>query len=167
MTVTGNIILNHQQIQHKTRRIAYQILESNVNEEEIIVAGIAKNGFIFAQKIKIELEKITSATITLCEVLIDKQDPLQIVTTSLAKENYINRPLILIDDVLNSGTTLIYGVRHFLDVPLKNFKTAVLVNRNHKKYPIKADFKGISLSTSIQEHIDVVFEEGEDMAYLV
>jgi pyrimidine operon attenuation protein/uracil phosphoribosyltransferase len=167
MTVTGNIILNHQQIQHKTRRIAYQILESNVNEEEIIVAGIAKNGFIFAQKIKIELEKITSATITLCEVLINKQDPLQIVTTSLAKENYINRPLILIDDVLNSGTTLIYGVRHFLDVPLKNFKTAVLVNRNHKKYPIKADFKGISLSTSIQEHIDVVFEEGEDMAYLV
>ena len=167
MTVTGNIILNHQQIQHKTRRMAYQILESNVNEEEIIIAGIAKNGFVFAHKIKAELEKITTATITLCKVLIDKQDPLQTVTTSLAKEAYINKPLVLIDDVLNSGTTLIYGVKHFLDVPLKNFKTAVLVNRNHKKYPIKADFKGISLSTSIQEHIDVVFEEGQDAAYLI
>lgn len=167
MTATGNIILNHQQIQHKVRRIAYQILESNANEEEIIVAGIVKNGFIFAQKIQTELEKITSAKITLCKVVINKLDPLQIVTTSLTKEKYTNKPLVLIDDVLNSGTTLIYGVRHFLDVPLKNFKTAVLVNRNHKKYPIKADFKGISLSTSIQEHIDVVFEEGEDMAYLV
>ena len=113
------------------------------------------------------MEKITTATITLCKVLIDKQDPLQTVTTSLAKEAYINKPLVLIDDVLNSGTTLIYGVKHFLDVPLKNFKTAVLVNRNHKKYPIKADFKGISLSTSIQEHIDVVFEEGQDAAYLI
>jgi pyrimidine operon attenuation protein/uracil phosphoribosyltransferase len=167
MTVTENIILNHQQIQHKTRRIAYQILESNVNEEEIIIAGISKNGFVFAQKIKTELEKITTAQITLCEVMINKQDPIQAITTSLAKENYINKPLVLIDDVLNSGTTLIYGVKHFLDVPLKNFKTAVLVNRNHKKYPIKADFKGISLSTSIQEHIDVVFKTGEDMAYLI
>ncbi|WP_420573052.1 phosphoribosyltransferase family protein [Kordia sp.] len=167
MTVTGNIILNHQQIQHKTRRIAYQILESNVNEEEIIIAGIAKNGFVFAEKIKTELEKITPATITLCEVRIDKQNPLQAVTTSIDKKAYINKPLVLIDDVLNSGTTLIYGVKHFLDVPLKNFKTAVLVNRNHKKYPIKADFKGISLSTSIQEHIDVVFAEGKDKAYLI
>jgi pyrimidine operon attenuation protein/uracil phosphoribosyltransferase len=166
MTVTGNIILNHQQIQHKTRRIAYQILESNVNEAEIIVAGIANNGFVFAQKIKEALDKITDATITLCEVKIDKQNPLQTITTSLPKEAYINKPLVLVDDVLNSGTTLIYGVKHFLDVPLKNFKTAVLVNRNHKKYPIKADFKGISLSTSIQEHIDVVFAE-EDTAYLI
>lgn len=167
MTVTGNIILNHQQIQHKTRRIAYQILESNVNEEEIIIAGIANNGFVFAQKIKAELKKITDAAITLCEVKVDKQNPLQNITTSLSKEEYTNKPLVLIDDVLNSGTTLIYGVRHFLDVPLKNFKTAVLVNRNHKKYPIKADFKGISLSTSIQEHIDVVFAEGNDTAYLI
>ncbi len=166
MTVTGNIILNHQQIQHKTRRIAYQILESNVDEKEIIIAGIAKNGFVFAQKIKAELEKITDAIITLCEVYIDKQNPLTTVTTSITKQAYINKPLVLIDDVLNSGTTLIYGVKHFLDVPLKNFKTAVLVNRNHKKYPIKADFKGISLSTSIQEHIDVVFAE-EDTAYLI
>ncbi|WP_046756050.1 phosphoribosyltransferase family protein [Kordia jejudonensis] len=167
MTVTGNIILNHQQIQHKTRRIAYQILESNVNEKEIIVAGIATNGFVFAQKIKDELEKISSAVITLCEVKIDKQNPLEAVTTSLPKEQYSNKPLVLIDDVLNSGTTLIYGVKHFLDVPLKNFKTAVLVNRNHKKYPIKADFKGISLSTSILEHIDVVFEEGQNKAFLI
>jgi pyrimidine operon attenuation protein/uracil phosphoribosyltransferase len=78
--------------------------------------------------------------------------------TSISPEDYKNKSLVLIDDVLNSGTTLIYGVKHFLDVPLKQFKTAVLVNRNHKKYPVKADYKGISLSTSLHEHVNVVLE---------
>ena len=73
----------------------------------------------------------------------------------------------MVDDVLNSGTTLVYGVRHFLDVPLKQFKTAVLVNRNHKKYPVKADFKGISLSTSLQEHVDVILEGSNFKASLI
>jgi pyrimidine operon attenuation protein/uracil phosphoribosyltransferase len=75
--------------------------------------------------------------------------------------------LVLVDDVLNSGATLIYGIKHFLNVPLKRFKTAVLVNRNHKKYPVKADFKGISLSTSIKEHVQVEFSDKKDVAYLL
>ena len=75
--------------------------------------------------------------------------------------------IVLVDDVLNSGATLIYGVKHFLNVPLKRFKTAVLVNRNHKKYPVKADFKGISLSTSIKEHVVVEFNKKETIAYLM
>jgi pyrimidine operon attenuation protein/uracil phosphoribosyltransferase len=72
----------------------------------------------------------------------------------------------LVDDVLNSVSTLMYGVKHFLEVPLKKFKTAVLVDRNHKKYPIKVDFKGISLSTSSHEHVSVVFEEATSYAEL-
>ena len=74
--------------------------------------------------------------------------------------------MILVDDVLNSGTTLVYGVKHFLEVPLKKFKTVVLIDRNHKKFPVKADFKGISLSTSSKEHVQVVFEENNNHAYL-
>ena len=91
-----------------------------------------------------------------------KLDP---ISTSLSKEEYINRSVVLVDDVLSTGTTLIYGVKHFLEVPLKRLKTAVLVDRNHKKYPVKADFKGISLSTSLQEHIEVRFGENSE-AYL-
>ena len=78
----------------------------------------------------------------------------------------MNKSVVLVDDVLHSGTTLIYAIKHFLDVPLKKFKTAVLVNRNHKKYPVKADFKGISLSTSIKEHVVVDFKDDEITAYL-
>ena len=80
---------------------------------------------------------------------------------------YKNKPIVLVDDVLNSGTTLMYGIKYFLDAPLKRFKTAVLVNRNHKKYPVKADFKGISLSTSIKEHVEVVFDKKNAKAFLM
>ncbi|CAM3658524.1 phosphoribosyltransferase [Flavobacterium saliperosum S13] len=161
-----NIILTQSQIQHKTKRIAYQIYETFVDENEVVLAGIANSGYIFAQKIAAELEKISDLKVILCEVKINKNNPQDQITTSLKTEDYENKGLVLVDDVLNSGTTLIYGVKYFLDVPLKKFKTAVLVDRNHKKYPVKADFKGISLSTSLLEHIQVVFEENDEYAYL-
>lgn len=164
--MSQNIILNNQEIDHKIKRIAYQIYETFVDEQEIVIAGIADNGFIFAKKLALALEKIAPIKVSLCEVHINKQNPDAPVTTSLSKEQYENKGLVLVDDVLNSGTTLIYGVKHFLDVPLKKLKTAVLVDRNHKKYPVKADFKGISLSTSLLEHVQVVFEDNNDYAYL-
>ncbi|MFN7044400.1 MAG: phosphoribosyltransferase family protein [Flavobacterium sp.] len=161
-----NIILTHKEITHKTKRIAYQIYETFVNDEEVILAGIANNGYLFAQKIAAELALISDLKVTLCEVKINKQNPQDIITTSIGTDDYQNKALVLIDDVLSSGTTLIYGVKHFLEVPLSKFKTAVLVDRNHKKYPVKADFKGLSLSTSLQEHIQVVFEDDNSYAYL-
>jgi len=164
--MSKNIILTHQEINHKIKRIAYQIYETFVDNEEVVLAGIAPNGYVFAEKIAQELKAISTIKISLCEVKIDKQKPESAVYTSLSKEEYSNKGLILVDDVLNSGTTLIYAVRHFLDVPLSKFKTAVLVDRNHKKYPVKADFKGISLSTSLLEHVHVVFDEKESLAYL-
>jgi len=162
-----NIILDHAQIQHTTTRIAYQIYETFVEEEEIIVAGIANNGLEFAKKIISALEKISPIKTTLCSVNINKNQPQDTVTTSLKPSEYEGKCIVLVDDVLHSGTTLIYGVKHFLDVPLKKFKTVVLVDRNHKKFPVKADFKGISLSTSLLEHVQVEFKENEDCAYLV
>ncbi|MCH3882051.1 MULTISPECIES: phosphoribosyltransferase family protein [Tenacibaculum] len=167
MTTTNNIILNSTEVAHKTRRIAYQIFESNSKEDEIIIAGIADNGFLFATKIAAILSEISDLKVQLCEVKINKKKPLSPITTSIKPEEYKNKSLVLVDDVLNSGTTLIYGIKHFLDVPLKRFKTAVLVNRNHKKYPVKADFKGISLSTSLKEHIVVEFKGKEAVAYLM
>ena len=166
MTQIENIILDQKQIDHKIRRIAYQIYENNVSEKEVVIAGIFENGFIFAKKIKIVIEKISPIKIIMCKVMIDKKNPIEPITTSLESKIYKNKSLVLVDDVLHSGTTLIYGIKHFLQVPLKQFNTAVLVDRNHKKYPVKADFKGISLSTSINENVSVVFEKGNYFARL-
>jgi pyrimidine operon attenuation protein/uracil phosphoribosyltransferase len=160
------IILNHQQIEHKIIRIAYQIYETFVDEEEIILAGIASNGYKLAIEIQHRLASISDIKIHLCEVNVDKINPLGKITTSLDPDEYEGKSIVLVDDVLHSGATLIYGVKHFLDVNIKKLKTVVLVDRNHKKFPVKADFKGISLSTTAKEHVQVVFEEGNFSAYL-
>ncbi|MBR9756596.1 MAG: phosphoribosyltransferase [Algicola sp.] len=166
MSTSSNTILDHKEITHKIRRIAYQIYESNVDETEIILAGIESNGYLLAKKLKADLSKISDLEIKLCKVIIDKKHPLNEITVSLKESEYTNKSIVLVDDVLNSGSTLIYGVKHFLNVPIKQFKTAVLVNRNHKKYPVKADFKGISLSTSLKEHVEVLLTGKTFKAYL-
>nr|WP_299340078.1 phosphoribosyltransferase family protein [Allomuricauda sp.] len=162
-----NQILKHDQIAHKVKRIAYQIYEANVSEKEIVIAGIEGGGMKFAEKIVSVLKKITDASIILCKVKMDKNNPLQSgVSTSIEENAYENKSIVLVDDVLNSGSTLIYGVFHFLKTPIKQLKTAVLVNRNHKKYPVKADYKGISLSTSLHEHVKVEFTAKNYAVYL-
>lgn len=154
-----NEILDHNQVQHKIRRIAYQIAEVYLNHDRIILAGIVGGGYTFAKELKKALSKIIDTEIVLCKVTIDKTNPLAAIQTSIPTSDYENKGVIICDDVLNSGTTLIYTVKHFLNVPLDRLKTAVLVNRNHKKYPVKADFKGLSLSTTIEEHIEVQLEK--------
>ncbi|SDR66022.1 pyrimidine operon attenuation protein / uracil phosphoribosyltransferase [Gillisia sp. Hel1_33_143] len=163
----STIILNNEQIKHKIKRIAYQIYESNVDESHLILAGISKSGYQFTQRLKTVLEEISDITIELCEVRIDKKNPLNAIETSLPPSSYKDKSVVLIDDVLNSGATLIYGVKHFLEVPLKQFKTVVLVDRSHKKFPVKADFKGISLSTSMNETVQVHFSKGKDKVELL
>lgn len=161
-----NIILTEKEIAHKIKRIAWQIYETFVDEKTIVIAGIASNGYVFAGKLADALRLISDIEVILCEVKIDKERPDAHISTSVEAVDYTGKGLVLVDDVLNSGTTLIYGVRHFLSVPIKKFKTAVLVDRNHKQFPVKADFKGISLSTSLQEHVEVVFGDAGDFAYL-
>lgn len=166
MPLVKNTILTHTEIEHKIKRIAYQIYESNANESELVIAGVESNGYLLARKIKTQLDKISDIKSILCKVTIDKSNPLNQINTSLEPKDYTNKSIVLIDDVLNSGSTLIYGIKHFLDVPLEQFKTAVLVNRNHKKFPVKADFKGISLSTSLFEQVHVNLSKKPYEAYL-
>lgn len=161
-----NTILTNDEIQRKIQRIAWQIYETFVDEEEVVLAGIATNGYIFAEKLAFALSKISTLEIKLCRVVVNKLNPTALISTSLPADQYSGKGIVLVDDVLHSGATLIYGVRHFLDVPLKKFKTAVLIDRNHKKFPVKADFKGISLSTSLHEHVEVVFSKDGDYAFL-
>lgn len=167
MTPMPTPILTHQQIQYKIRRMAYQIYEANVNEKIIILAGIDGGGMELTHRIQQILQDITDAEIKLCHVYMDKGNPLQSgVETSLKPDEYANHSVVLIDDVLSSGSTLIYGVHHFIKTPLKQLKTAVLINRNFKRYPVKADFKGISLSTSLHEHVRVDLASEQNAVFL-
>ena len=161
------VIINDNQIRSKLKRISYQILETNLQNSVLVIAGIESNGYLIAKELKKILNKLSNIEVILCKVKIDKNNPRKPIETSISKDKYSNKSIVLVDDVLNSGSTLVYAVKHFLEVELVQFKTAVLVNRNHKKFPVKADFKGISLSTSIQSQVIVEFKGSKIEALLV
>jgi pyrimidine operon attenuation protein/uracil phosphoribosyltransferase len=158
-------ILNHQQIQQKIDRIAYQVLEDNFDEEEIIIAGILPRGDKIAKRLKDILDGIAPFKSKLVSIEIDKQSTSLKARVDFDVQDCGNKVVILVDDVLNSGKTLAYGFGVFRDVPLKKLRTAVLIDRNHKKFPMTTDYAGIALSTVLKEHVDVVLDEaGEDDA---
>jgi pyrimidine operon attenuation protein/uracil phosphoribosyltransferase len=156
-----NKIMDAHDIQKTVKRIAFQIYENHFEEEQLILAGIDHNGIILGKRIHVELEKISNIKVIFMEISIDKKNPRNQLVLSKGLEICKNKSVVVIDDVLNTGSTLIYAVTHFLNIEIQKIQTAVLVNRNHKKFPIKGDFKGISLSTSIKEHIDVYFGKDE------
>lgn len=162
-------ILNSEQIKQKTIRIAYQILEDSIEEKELVFAGIADRGYLFAQRIIEELKKISKQEISLIKIMVDKESTsLQAETdkeTTLAKDKVV----ILVDDVLNSGRTIAYGLGVFLNVPLKKMRVAVLIDRSHHSYPVFSDFSGLKLSTVLNEHVSVVMTDDhkKDAAYLI
>ena len=169
MTSAKTLILNNQEITQKIDRISYQILEDNYKEKEIVLVGIANNGYLFAEKIAKKLKKITNEiTITLVKLSLNKENPLNNeITIDKPTGILTDKVVILIDDVLNSGKTLIYGVKYILDYPIKRMSTAVLVDRNHKRYPIGTHYIGLALSTTLQNNISVEFETKDEMkAYL-
>jgi len=163
------IILNSEQIKQKTIRIAYQILEDSIDEQELVFAGIAERGYVFAERIIKELKKISSQKISLVKITLEKDSRSLKGETdqdvSIAKD----RVLILVDDVLNSGRTLAYGIGVFLDVPLKKMRIAVMIDRSHHQYPVFSDFSGLKLSTVLNEHVAVEFaaNQKDDAAYLL
>ena len=166
MPNTNGLIFDATKIEHCTMRVAYQIYEANFDFKKIYLAGIAKNGEVYAQKIKAILEEISPLKVHLVQLKVDKKNPLASIQSSHSLDTLKNQSVVVIDDVLNTGSTLMYAVKYLLDVPLAQLNTAVLVNRNHKKYPIKADFKGFSLSTSLNEHIEVIFTGNRTGVYL-
>ena len=159
-------ILENTQILNKIKRISLQIIESNLDSNKRIICGIEKNGALLAKKICKELDLISEKNIIFCSMKINKLNPTENIQLSIDINECKNQSVVIVDDVLNSGKTLTYAVKHFLDIEIESIKTAVLVNRSHKKFPISADFKGINLSSSLQNHVDVVFMKDKIEAFL-
>ena len=169
MPNSKTLILSNRQIQQRIDRIAYQIYENNYQEKEIIVAGIAKNGYILAERISEKLSEISPIKVKLAQIALNKKEPLSgKVKVNISEKEMKGKVVIVVDDVLESGRTMIYGIDPFLKSSVKRLTTVVLVDRAHHSYPIKADFVGISLATTMQEHIDVELNGGKnDAVYLM
>lgn len=163
---TKNVILTQDIIEKKTTRIAYEIYEHNSDEQEIILVGIWDRGLILAQKITAILQQISPLRIKLIELRLDKQKPEEVLLSEQIDFNC--KVVVLIDDVANSGRTMLYALKPLLQFLPRKIQTAVLVDRKHKSFPLSVDFVGYSLSTTLQDMV-MVDVEGEEIksAYLI
>lgn len=163
---TKNVILTQDVIEKKIKRIAYEIYEHNSDEQELIIAGIWDRGMILAEKIAAILQEISPLRIRLLRLDLNKQRP-EGVTLS-EDIDFNDRVIVLVDDVANSGRTMLYALKPFLQFLPKKIQTAVLVDRKHKSYPLSVDFVGYSLATTLQDMVMVEMEnEDIKLAYLV
>ena len=152
-----HVILNSAQLQQKIQRIAYQVFEEYQDEKYLVIAGVKGNGYIFAKEINEFFRTICDIETLLLEVEVDKHKPFS-VNVICKDEGIENKALVLVDDVLNSGGTLIAALNYFIKKPMKTIRTVALIDRNHRKFPIAADFVGMSLATTLEEHVEVKSE---------
>lgn len=164
-----SLILDKAALNQKIKRLAYQIVEEYFEETEICLVGIESGGKQTANLLANEITKITSAKVSTNGLKIDKSNPVN-CTIGLSEDisYFENKVILIVDDVANSGKTLFYAFQPFLSIKCKSLQVAVLVDRKHKRFPVKCDFVGTSLNTTIKEHIEIVFANDEvDAAYLV
>lgn len=153
-------ILDDKNIRQKIKRLAYEILEHNYEEEEIILVGINNNGMQFALLILEELQQITETSILLTRIRLNPAAPLaEAIELELPTEEVQGKAVIIVDDVANTGRTMFYACKPLLNILPKKVETAVLVDRKHKSFPIKVDYVGLSLATTVQEDIDVDIDQ--------
>jgi pyrimidine operon attenuation protein / uracil phosphoribosyltransferase len=161
------LILDNKQVSQRLNRLAWQIYEQCSNESVIIAAGIGKNGFALAQRIAKLVESISNLKVKVTRIELNKDEPLSHpISLEVDAEICRDKTVLVIDDVSNSGKTLMYGVKPFLEFPVRSILTLVLVDRDHNRYPVKTNFVGLSLSTTLQEHISVVLSEHGDSVTL-
>ena len=149
-------ILEQGQIKQKIKRLAVEIVEQNFGANEIIFAGINNNGLGFAKLLIKEVKKLTDSTITLSQISLNPAKPIaEEVTISLSASELRNKTIIIVDDVANTGRTLFYAFKPFMNILVKKLQVAVLVDRKHKSFPIQVDYVGLSLATTLKDNIDV------------
>lgn len=139
--------------------MAYEISEQNVNEQQIILAGIKENGKIISGILYSFLKEIFKGEVRVIDIALDKRDPKFISLSE--KINFDDKIIIVTDDVANSGRTLLYAIKPFLEFYPKKIQTLVLVERSYKEFPIAADYVGLSVSTAFTEKIIVETKNNE------
>lgn len=153
MTQARTLILNQEQIKLKLQRMVYQIWEQNADQTELIMIGIADNGFVMAKILAEKLEAISPIKVKLISLTFDKLTPLKNLPS--IEENLDGKSVLLVDDVANSGKVLLYALRPVLSYFPARINMAVLVDRKHKSYPVNPNIVGQSISTTLQENITV------------
>jgi pyrimidine operon attenuation protein/uracil phosphoribosyltransferase len=165
--MSTTILLSTAQIRQRIQRLAWQLFEDNSDEKEIVLVGILHSGNQVAMELAAALRSICQLSIRHVTIKIDKHSQVAgDFELSAPVTDLEGKVIIVVDDVLNSGKTLLYALRPFLSVDVKKIRTVVLVDRNHRRFPVAADYAGLSLATTLKEHISVESTSDGLIAYL-
>jgi len=161
-------ILDTLQIRQKINRLAFEVYENNFAEKDLMVVGIDGNGYKVALQLAEKITEISKLKVKIGKISLNKAKPWDgDPAVDFKEKDFVNKNIILVDDVLNSGKTLMYAVKLFLDKPVKKITTVILVDRGHSRFPVKADFVGLTLSTTLQEHVEADFShKNKEVVYL-
>tara|TARA_B100001250_G_C19235553_1_gene544204 strand:+ start:64 stop:549 length:486 start_codon:yes stop_codon:yes gene_type:complete len=157
-------ILTKEQIENKILRISFQIIENNLEEKELYLIGLESNGFTIAKKIEKHITNKSHIKTKTIKMSLEKKEKNNANFSEKIKSK--NKTIILIDDVLKSGETIIYAIRELLKFNIKKLKTAILINRNHNIFPVGVNYVGLELSTTLEDHIEVSFKKENTGAFL-
>jgi len=152
-------ILSKETAGKKLRRMALEVAERNYGEPQLVLLGIKENGIIIAQKISNYLQGVFKGEVIVAAVTMDKKNPAAI--TIEPDIDFNNKVILLIDDVANSGKAMLYALKPLLETYPKKIQTLALVERTHKSFPVDVDYVGLSISTTLDEHIFVEVAGGE------
>ena len=161
-------ILSSQEIKQKTERLAHQLIENSFEEPKVFIGGIQGNGIILANTLADIMRERTASEISVFSIKVNKSEPWsEEIVLSSPISDMENGYIILVDDVFNSGKTMQFALVEILKFPTKAIKTVALVDRKHRRFPIKANFVGLSLSTTLKERVEIDLTTGNEKAYLV
>lgn len=153
--IEKTLVLNTVQIHQKIKRMAFEVYENNAKEKLLILAGIEGQGHAFAKTLAKEIKAIADIEVNVLKVSVDKLAETQSEVSIDATASFKKKVVILVDDVLNSGRTLAYAMKPFLETGVKKMEVAVLVNRSHTLFPITPTYTGYELSTTLTDHVEV------------
>ncbi|MCB0852098.1 MAG: phosphoribosyltransferase [Bacteroidetes bacterium] len=157
-------ILDHDEIFARLKRMAYEIYENNYQQSEMLVIGIDQRGGFIAEKLVSFLSELSPIKVTLIDAEVDQSESLPGVSLSAELEDLTGKAILVVDDVLYSGFTMLSVVSILLQLEPSTIQTAVLIDRGHRKMPISADYVGLELSTTLHQHVSVRIDEDEEKA---
>lgn len=157
-------ILDHNEIFARLKRMAYEIYENNYQQSEMLVIGIDQRGGFIAEKLVSFLSELSPIKVTLIDAEVDRSESLPGVSLSAELEDLTGKAILVVDDVLYSGFTMLSVVSILLQMEPSTIQTAVLIDRGHRKMPISADYVGLELSTTLHQHVSVRIDEDEEKA---
>jgi pyrimidine operon attenuation protein/uracil phosphoribosyltransferase len=153
-------ILNQEAANQKLHRMALELAENlSGSDAALILVGVKDSGLVIANKIAVLIRPYIKNEIRIISVSLDKDLPKEVVLSENINLNDLN--VVLIDDVANSGKTLLYGLKPFLSHYPRTVQTMVMVERMHKLYPVKPDYVGLSVATTLEDHIQLEVSNDE------